>query len=91
VTGARLGPADVPPWRSVFDSETTDLHGSTCELHAVLVMTSSIRLIRASRIRNPYRDVDSTASSSSPSATACGKCRLEVGQRGSGNRMAAAP
>jgi len=51
VTGAHLGPADVPPWRSVIDSETTDLHGSTCELHAVLVTTSSIRLIRASRMR----------------------------------------
>jgi hypothetical protein len=31
----------------VINSETTDLHGSTCELHAVLVMTSSIRQLRA--------------------------------------------
>ena len=56
MTGAHLGPADVPPWRSVIDSETTDLHGSTCELHAVLVMTSSIRLIRASRMRKAQHD-----------------------------------
>jgi hypothetical protein len=31
----------------VIDTETTDLHSSTCKLHAVLVMTSSIRQIGA--------------------------------------------